>query len=80
MDDSVLPARFDRSSFQVFPPQSAISTSVIALRRGWGLARLVLNKLDDEYAAVGTYLGPSGVVLTIFLGALLGSVIFGPVS
>ena len=31
-------------------------------------------------AAVGAYLGPPGVVLTIFLGALLGSVIFGPVS
>jgi leader peptidase (prepilin peptidase) / N-methyltransferase len=31
-------------------------------------------------AMIGAFLGPGGVVLTIFLGALLGSVIFGPIS
>lgn len=31
-------------------------------------------------AMVGTFLGPPGVILTLFAGSLLGSVIFGPVS
>lgn len=31
-------------------------------------------------AMVGAFLGPAGALLTIFLGALLGSVIFGPIS
>ena len=31
-------------------------------------------------AMVGTFVGMSGVLLTIFLGALLGSLIFGPIS
>lgn len=31
-------------------------------------------------AMVGAFLGPPGVLLTIFLGALAGSVIFGPIS
>ena len=31
-------------------------------------------------AMVGAFLGPAGVVLTLFLGALLGSVVFGPIS
>jgi leader peptidase (prepilin peptidase)/N-methyltransferase len=31
-------------------------------------------------AMVGAFLGPAGALLTIFLGALLGSLIFGPVS
>ncbi|MFC1660531.1 prepilin peptidase [Gemmatimonadota bacterium] len=31
-------------------------------------------------AMVGAFLGISGVVLTLFLGALLGSLIFGPIS
>jgi prepilin signal peptidase PulO-like enzyme (type II secretory pathway) len=31
-------------------------------------------------AMVGSFLGMAGVLLTIFLGALLGSVIFGPIS
>jgi len=29
---------------------------------------------------VGAFLGPAGALLTIFLGALLGSIIFGPIS
>ncbi len=31
-------------------------------------------------AMVGAFLGPTGVLLTIFGGALIGSVIFGPIS
>lgn len=31
-------------------------------------------------AMVGAFLGPSGVLLTLFLGALFGSVVFGPIS
>ncbi len=31
-------------------------------------------------AMIGAYLGPVGAVLTIFLGALAGSVVFGPIS
>lgn len=31
-------------------------------------------------AMVGAFLGPAGVVLTLFLGALVGSVVFGPIS
>ncbi len=31
-------------------------------------------------AMVGAFLGPAGVLLTIFLGALLGTVVFGPIS
>jgi leader peptidase (prepilin peptidase) / N-methyltransferase len=31
-------------------------------------------------AMVGAFLGPIGVLLTIFLGALIGSLIFGPIS
>lgn len=31
-------------------------------------------------AMIGAYLGPIGAILTIFLGALTGSLIFGPIS
>lgn len=31
-------------------------------------------------AMVGAFLGPVGVLLTIFLGALIGTVVFGPIS
>ena len=31
-------------------------------------------------AMAGAFLGPSGVILTLFAGALIGSIIFGPVS
>lgn len=31
-------------------------------------------------AMVGAFLAPAGVLMTLFLGALLGSVIFGPIS
>lgn len=31
-------------------------------------------------AMVGAFLGPAGAMLTIFLGAVVGTVVFGPVS
>lgn len=31
-------------------------------------------------AMVGAFLGPAGVLLTVFLGALVGAVVFGPIS
>ena len=31
-------------------------------------------------AMVGAFLGPAGVLLTVFAGALFGSVVFGPIS
>jgi leader peptidase (prepilin peptidase) / N-methyltransferase len=31
-------------------------------------------------AMVGAFLGPIGVLLTIFLGALIGTIVFGPIS
>ena len=31
-------------------------------------------------AMVGAFLGPLGVPLTLFVGALIGSLIFGPIS
>jgi leader peptidase (prepilin peptidase) / N-methyltransferase len=29
---------------------------------------------------VGAFLGPSGAMLTIFLGALIGTIVFAPIS
>ena len=31
-------------------------------------------------AMVGAFLGPAGAMLTIFLGAVVGTIVFGPVS
>ena len=31
-------------------------------------------------AMAGAFLGPAGVVITLFAGALFGSIIFGPIS
>jgi leader peptidase (prepilin peptidase)/N-methyltransferase len=31
-------------------------------------------------AMVGAFLGPPGVLLTLFLGALFGTLVFGPIS
>ena len=31
-------------------------------------------------AMVGAFLGPAGAMLTIFLGAVVGTVVFGPIS
>ena len=52
---------------------------------GWmgekALGRPAMGAGDMKMMAmVGAFLGPTGALLTIFLGALLGSVIFGPIS
>ena len=52
---------------------------------GWmgekALGRPAMGAGDIKMMAmVGAFLGPTGALLTIFLGALLGSVIFGPIS
>jgi len=55
----------------------------------WSLARLGKMAFKKDamgggdvkmMAMIGAFLGPVGVLLTIFLGSLLGSVIFGPIS
>ena len=58
-----------------------------ALLRGVAVAGKWMFKKDamgggdvKMMAMVGAFLGMPGVLLTIFLGALLGSVIFGPIS
>ena len=48
MDDSVLPARFDPIKLPGLPP--SVGYIDIGDRTPQELARLVLNKLDDEYA------------------------------
>ena len=63
----------------------------VALRRGWiggkeldsvleeGEERTTMGEGDLRMMAmVGSFLGPSGVVLTIFLGALVGTLVFVP--
>ena len=51
-----------------------------------GLGRIVFSKDAmgggdvKMMAMAGAFLGPAGVLVTLFAGALLGSVIFGPVS
>lgn len=52
---------------------------------GWlgekALGRPAMGAGDVKMMAmVGAFLGPAGALLTIFLGALLGSAIFGPIS
>jgi leader peptidase (prepilin peptidase)/N-methyltransferase len=55
----------------------------------WGVAKLGTWLFKKEamgggdikmMGMVGAFLGYQGVLLTIFLGALLGSVVFGPIS
>lgn len=63
----------------------------VALRRGWiggkeletvleeGEERTTMGEGDLRMMAmVGTFLGPGGVLLTVFLGALVGSIVFVP--
>ena len=51
-----------------------------------GLGRVIFGKDAmgggdvKMMAMVGAFLGPAGVILTLFAGALIGSIIFGPVS
>lgn len=71
------------------PPLAAVAGAVL----GFGLLHVVgwlgekafrkpaLGGGDVKMMAmVGAFLGPGGAVLTIFLGALAGSLVFGPVS
>ncbi len=47
----------------------------------WAFKKEAMGGGDIKMMAmVGAFLGPSGVFLTIFLGALLGTVVFGPIS
>ncbi len=70
-------------------PLQALLGAVLgfALLRGVAVAGKWMFKKDamgggdiKMMAMVGAFLGMPGVLLTIFLGALLGSVIFGPIS
>jgi leader peptidase (prepilin peptidase) / N-methyltransferase len=52
-----------------------------ALVGEWWLGKQAMGGGDIKMMAmVGAFLGPAGAVLTIFLGALVGSVIFVPIS
>lgn len=47
----------------------------------WAFKKPAMGGGDMKMMAmVGTFLGPVGAMLTIFLGALAGSIIFGPIS
>ena len=47
----------------------------------WAFHRPAMGQGDMKMTAmVGSFLGPVGALLTIFLGAVAGSVVFGPVS
>ena len=76
-----------------FPGGPTILEAIIGAGVGFGLLWLVakvgsrLFKKDamgggdlKMMAMVGSFLGVPGVLLTLFLGALLGSVVFGPIS
>lgn len=76
-----------------FPGGIAMAESALGTVVGFGLLWLVaqggkwLFKKDamgggdlKMMAMVGAFLGVPGVLLTLFLGALLGSVIFGPIA
>lgn len=54
---------------------------VIAVVGRWLFKKDAMGGGDVKMMAmVGAFLGPLGVLLTLFLGALVGSVIFGPVA
>lgn len=70
-------------------PLEALFGAVVGFAILWGVGKVGswIFKKDamgggdiKMMAMVGTFLGIPGVLLTIFLGALLGSVIFGPIS
>ncbi|MBD0320132.1 MAG: prepilin peptidase, partial [Gemmatimonadetes bacterium] len=47
----------------------------------WMMKKQAMGGGDIKMMAmVGAFLGPPGALLTIFLGALFGSLIFGPIS
>ncbi|HEX5724922.1 MAG TPA: prepilin peptidase [Longimicrobiaceae bacterium] len=54
---------------------------VVAVLGEWLFRKPAMGGGDIKMMAmVGAFLGPAGVVLTLFLGALFGSLIFGPIS
>jgi leader peptidase (prepilin peptidase)/N-methyltransferase len=54
---------------------------VVAVLGEWAFKKPAMGGGDIKMMAmVGAFLGPVGVLLTIFLGALAGSLIFGPIS
>jgi leader peptidase (prepilin peptidase)/N-methyltransferase len=54
---------------------------VVSVSGKWMLKKDVMGGGDIKMMSmVGSFLGISGVLLTMFLGALLGSLIFGPIS
>ena len=57
------------------------SLEIVAVTGKWMFKKDAMGGGDIKMMAmVGAFLGWRGVLLTIFLGALLGSVIFGPIS
>jgi leader peptidase (prepilin peptidase)/N-methyltransferase len=54
---------------------------LVARLGGWLLKKDAMGGGDLKMMAmVGAFLGIPGVLLTVFLGALLGSVVFGPIA
>jgi leader peptidase (prepilin peptidase)/N-methyltransferase len=54
---------------------------LVALIGRWVFRKEAMGGGDIKMMAmVGAFLGPAGAVLTIFLGALLGTLIFGPIA
>lgn len=54
---------------------------VVAVAGEWMFRKPAMGGGDIKMMAmVGAFLGPAGVLLTLFLGALFGSLIFGPIS
>lgn len=53
----------------------------VAVAGEWVFKKPAMGGGDIKMMAmVGAFLGPSGVLLTVFLGALFGTLIFGPIS
>lgn len=53
----------------------------VAVAGEWAFKKEAMGGGDIKMMAmVGAFVGPPGVLLTIFLGALFGSLIFGPIS
>jgi leader peptidase (prepilin peptidase) / N-methyltransferase len=54
---------------------------LVAIGGEWAFGKEAMGGGDIKMMAmVGAFLGPLGVLLTIFLGALLGTLIFAPIS
>ena len=54
---------------------------VVGILGEWAFRKPAMGGGDMKMMAmVGAFLGPAGAMLTIFLGAVVGTVVFGPVS